>query len=152
MGTRGLGTFRSAVGREASAPSEKEARDLRARIRKFGRRLRCDFAPEIQRDPRGFRQHVLRFLKAELPLRSGRPTTETVERHPRMGSHKAPYCMPYQAPYRMPHIAAAQIRHRRGAKCLPCSTGIGAVCRMNCLKRALAAKTDASRSSAGGYR
>jgi hypothetical protein len=54
--------------------------DLHATIRKFSRRLRHEFASEIERDARGFKERAVRLLKASLPPRPGRPSTEVVTR------------------------------------------------------------------------
>jgi hypothetical protein len=52
--------------------------DLHATIQKFSRRLRHEFATEIERDARGFKDRAVRLLKASLPPRPGRPSTEAV--------------------------------------------------------------------------
>lgn len=53
-------------------------RDLHSTIQEFAARLRSEFAFEIERDARGFKFRVLRFLKAALPLRPGRPRNQDV--------------------------------------------------------------------------
>jgi len=66
---------------DAPDPGEGEpARRVRSTIRQFVARLRVEFAPEIARDPRGFKRGVVHLLKVELPPYSGRPSHENVTR------------------------------------------------------------------------
>jgi len=53
-------------------------KNVRAIVRKFARQLRCEFAGEIERNPNSFSKHVVRLLKAALPLKHGRPQSEAV--------------------------------------------------------------------------
>jgi len=47
--------------------------ELRSRVRKFGQRLRRDFAREIGSNAKGFKKCAVHFLKMSLPPFPGHP-------------------------------------------------------------------------------
>ena len=47
---------------------------------RFAARLKRDYAADIARDARGFKERVVRLLRRELPPKPGRPFDETVTR------------------------------------------------------------------------
>ena len=52
---------------------------LEQTLRKFAARLRSDFADEIARDPAGFKKHVLKLIRRQLPPRPGRPNDPRID-------------------------------------------------------------------------
>jgi len=109
-------------------PSRKPIAKLGVAIRKFARQLRAEFAGEIERDLRAFRTHVVRFLRAELPLRRGRPCDAAITRAVEMRRTREPWhsiylvCVPFFQrldPYAR-HLAQTRlrsaVRSRRNAR------------------------------------
>jgi hypothetical protein len=65
---------------DAHAPAGEPGADLRTMMREFAARLLAEFALEIERDPRGFKERALRLLRQNLPPRPGRPCDGQITR------------------------------------------------------------------------
>ena len=79
LDSRGLARIRPTSGTLSGTPAA-----LEQTLRKFAARLRRDFAGEIARDPAGFKKHVLKLIRRELPPKRGRPNDPRLDAAARM--------------------------------------------------------------------
>ena len=70
--------------KKTSSDAREPREEVDSAVRDFVGRLRRWFARELEADPRGFRENVMRLIRRELPSKRGRPTNPRLDDAARM--------------------------------------------------------------------